>query len=49
MSAEPGGTGRSSFADLLGRVAPEALPKPGPDAPHGTTIVTATFAGGVAY
>ncbi len=47
-------SGRSSFADLLARTAPEALPRaaasgPGGDAaPHGTTIVCATYAGGVA-
>jgi proteasome beta subunit len=47
--------GSSSFADLLGRVAPEMLPSrrtlpPGSAAelaPHGTTIVAATFPGGV--
>lgn len=45
--AEPG---RSSFADLLARTAPESLPRPSAaeGAPHGTTIVCATFAGGVA-
>jgi len=42
--------GRSSFADLLARTAPEALPRAVPSdvAPHGTTIVVATYAGGVA-
>jgi proteasome beta subunit len=47
--------GSSSFADLLGRVAPEMLPArrslppgaAGELAPHGTTIVAATFPGGV--
>jgi len=43
--------GRSSFADLLAQRAPEALPRAaasGADgAPHGTTIVCATYAGGV--
>ena len=50
----------ASFADLLARTAPEALPRattqPHPTtradaaapAPHGTTIVGATYAGGVA-
>lgn len=41
----------ASFADLLARVAPEALPVAAPAsgrAPHGTTIVACTFAGGVA-
>ncbi len=46
--------GRSSFADLLAHAAPEALPRaaasgPGGEAaPHGTTIVCASFDGGVA-
>lgn len=47
--------GTSSFADFLGAQAPELLPSrravPAGDAgelaPHGTTIVAATFAGGV--
>jgi proteasome beta subunit len=47
--------GSSSFADLLGQVAPEMLPSrrslpagaAGELAPHGTTIVAATFPGGV--
>ncbi|WP_310963476.1 proteasome subunit beta [Nocardioides terrisoli] len=47
--------GSSSFADFLGQVAPEMLPSrrtlpPGSAAelaPHGTTIVAATFPGGV--
>ena len=49
--------GSSSFADFLGRQAPELLPRsqaamvagigPPVDAPHGTTIVAATFDGGV--
>lgn len=40
---------RSSFADLLARTAPEALPRAASqEVPHGTTIVAATFAGGVA-
>lgn len=41
----------ASFADLLARVAPESLPTRAPasgPAPHGTTIVTCTFEGGVA-
>jgi proteasome beta subunit len=47
--------GSSSFADLLGRQAPDLLPghrglpqgAAGDLAPHGTTIVAATFLGGV--
>jgi proteasome beta subunit len=47
--------GSSSFADLLGQVAPEMLPSrrslppgaAGELAPHGTTIVAATHPGGV--
>jgi proteasome beta subunit len=47
--------GTSSFADFLGQVAPEMLPSrrslpagaAGELAPHGTTIVAATFPGGV--
>lgn len=40
---------RSSFADLLARTAPDALPSPAAsEVPHGTTIVAATYAGGVA-
>jgi proteasome beta subunit len=45
--------GSSSFSDFLGTYAPQMLPgsrslPPGQvDAPHGTTIVSATFAGGV--
>ena len=47
--------GTSSFADFLGVQAPDLLPSrravPAGDAgdlaPHGTTIVAATFAGGV--
>ncbi|MDR7254398.1 proteasome beta subunit [Nocardioides sp. BE266] len=47
--------GTSSFADFLGAQAPELLPSrravptgdAGDLAPHGTTIVAATFAGGV--
>ena len=40
---------RSSFADLLTRTAPDALPRPTQeDAPHGTTIVALTYPGGVA-
>ncbi|WP_106847975.1 proteasome subunit beta [Blastococcus sp. Marseille-P5729] len=47
--------GGSSFTDFLGRAQPDLLPgrRPlppgtiGADAPHGTTIVSATFAGGV--
>jgi proteasome beta subunit len=46
--------GTSSFTDFLGSYAPELLPHrrampPGGhvEAPHGTTIVSATFAGGV--
>lgn len=47
--------GGSSFTDFLGRAQPDLLPgrrplRPGTigaDAPHGTTIVSATFAGGV--
>ena len=46
--------GTSSFADFLGAQAPELLPTgrgthgdPGDLAPHGTTIVAATFPGGV--
>ncbi len=39
----------SSFVDLLRRRAPEALPRPAKvEAAHGTTIVAATWAGGVA-
>ena len=44
----------ASFADLLARTAPEALPRAAASglgsegAPHGTTIVCATYAGGVA-
>lgn len=52
---QPAG-GRSSFADLLALAAPDALPRAaasgtGPDGdagPHGTTIVCATYDGGVA-
>lgn len=42
--------GRSSFADLLARLAPDTLPRAvtPSEVPHGTTIVAATFAGGVA-
>lgn len=41
--------GTSSFTEFLGRVAPQQLPNPGtaPEHPHGTTIVAATFPGGV--
>jgi proteasome beta subunit len=46
--------GSSSFVDFAGRVAPSLLPQPragdvgvSPLAPHGTTIVAATFPGGV--
>jgi proteasome beta subunit len=46
--------GSSSFNDFLRRVAPDVLPSPGPPAAgvgdltaHGTTIVAATFPGGV--
>ncbi len=47
--------GTTSFADFLGEVAPDLLPArrlqpqtaAGDLAPHGTTIVAATFAGGV--
>ncbi|GAB3623132.1 proteasome subunit beta [Mariniluteicoccus endophyticus] len=44
--------GTSSFTEFLGQVAPELLPRTGPGdasglAPHGTTIVAATFPGGV--
>jgi proteasome beta subunit len=46
--------GTSSFTDFLGSYAPELLPHRRPlpagahvDAPHGTTIVAATFPGGV--
>jgi proteasome beta subunit len=46
--------GSSSFHDFVRRVAPDALPSPGAGsagagglAPHGTTIVAATFPGGV--
>jgi proteasome beta subunit len=46
-------TGTSSFADFLSGHAPELLPSGRPvgpgsvEAPHGTTIVAATYAGGV--
>jgi len=48
-------TGSSSFAEFLSRLAPELLPASrtpaagltGDSVPHGTTIVAATFAGGV--
>jgi proteasome beta subunit len=49
-------TGTPSFADFLTASAPHLLPGPtvgglgqgaGPDLPHGTTIVTASFDGGV--
>ncbi|KND25711.1 proteasome subunit beta [Streptomyces acidiscabies] len=47
-------TGSSSFLDFLGAQAPELLPSrrtlpqiPGFEAPHGTTIVAATYADGV--
>jgi proteasome beta subunit len=46
--------GSSSFSEFVGSHAPQLLPSrrplpPGtvPEAPHGTTIVTATYAGGV--
>ncbi|TAM88795.1 MAG: proteasome subunit beta [Jatrophihabitans sp.] len=42
--------GSSSFTDFLSSAAPGLLPgatHPGPQAPHGTTIVAALFAGGV--
>ncbi len=47
--------GSSSFTDFLGRYSPDLLPGRGPlpqsmvpgEAPHGTTIVAATFEGGV--
>jgi proteasome beta subunit len=43
--------GSSSFAEFLAAAAPDLLPTPLTDvaafAPHGTTIVAATFAGGV--
>ncbi len=54
LSSEFLATGSSSFTDFAGRVAPGLLPSSRPAAagigdltPHGTTIVAATFAGGV--
>jgi proteasome beta subunit len=48
-------TGSSSFTEFVARVAPHLLPSTRPvpsgitvDAPHGTTIVTAEYAGGIA-
>lgn len=42
------GIGRSSFSDLLTATAPQERPVASAESPHGTTIVTATYAGGVA-